>query len=127
MEVGNNPIVTLFNYEFSTWKPSPLEPEDIIQSRKEKTRPKRDRKAEVEPAKVNNKVAAAAAAGIDVWEAEEEERERRKERERESERERELQATLDGSSDFCIPWTRSAFAAAAAFEAEARGFVGSWQ
>jgi hypothetical protein len=40
MEVDNNPIVTLFNYEFATWKPSPLEPEDIIRSRKEKTRQK---------------------------------------------------------------------------------------
>ena len=99
------------------WKP-----EDIIRSRKEKTRPKRDRKAEVEPARVNDKVAAAAAAGIDVWEAEEEEIERRKEKERE----RELQATLDSSSGFRIPRTLSALAAAAAFEAEARGFVGSW-
>lgn len=115
MEVGNNPIVSLFNYEFATWKPPPLEPEDIVRSRKEKPKPKRDRKAEVERAKAN-KVAAAAGAGIDVWEeAEDEEIERRKEQERE------LQATLDSSSGFRIPRTRSALAAAAAFEAEARG------
>ena len=114
MEVGSNPIVTLFNYELATWKPPPLEPEDIVRSRKDKTKPKRDRKAEVERARAN-KVAAAAAAGIDVWEAEEEEIERRKEQERE------LQVALDNSSGFRIPRTRSALAAAAAFEAEARG------
>ena len=113
MEVGNNPIVTLFNYEFATWKP-PLEPEDIVRSRKEKTKPKRDRKAEIERARAN-KAAAAAVAGIDGWEAEEEEIERRKEQERE------FQAALDGSAGFRNPRTRSALAAAAAFEAEARG------
>ena len=114
MEVGNNPIVSLFNYEFATWKPPPLEPEDVVRSRKEKTKPKRDRKAEVERAKAN-KVAAATGAEIDVWEAEEEEIERRREQERE------VQAALDSSSGFRIPRTRSALAAAAAFEAEARG------
>ena len=114
MEVGNNPIVSLFNYEFAAWKPPPLEPEDVVRSRKDKTKIKRDRKAEVERAKAN-KVAAAAGAGIEVWEAEEEEIERRKEHERE------LQAALDSSSGFRIPRTRSALAAAAAFEAEARG------
>ena len=114
MEVGNNPTVSLFNYEFATWKPPPMELEDIVRSRKEKTKPKRDRKAEVERARAN-KMAAAAGAGIDVWEAEEEEIERRKEQERE------LQAALDSSSGFRIPRTRSALAAAAAFEAEARG------
>jgi hypothetical protein len=114
MEVGDNPTVSLFNYEFATWKPPPLEPEDVVRSRKEKTKPKRDRKAEVERARAN-KVAAAADAGIDVWEAEEEEIERRKEQERE------LQTALDSSSGFRIPRTRSALAAAAAFEAEAHG------
>ena len=113
MEVGNNPTVSLFNYEFATWKPPPLEPEDIVRSRKEKTKPKRDRKAEIERARAN-KVAAAAGAGTDVWEAEEE-------IERRKEQERELQAALDSSSGFRIPRTRSALAAAAAFEAEARG------
>ena len=113
MEVGNNPTVSLFNYEFATWKPPPLEPEDIVRSRKEKTKPKRDRKAEIERARAN-KMAAAAGAGIDVWEAEEEV-------ERRKEQERELQAALDSSSGFRIPRTRSALAAAAAFEAEARG------
>ena len=70
-------------------------PEDTTRSRKEKTKPKRDRRAEVE--------------------AEEEEIERRKEQEKES------QAALDGSSSFRIPRIRGALAAAAAFEAEARG------
>jgi hypothetical protein len=111
MAVGNNPIVTLFNYEFATWKPPPLEPDDIIRSRKERTK-KRDRKAEVERAKANKEM-AAGGAGIAVWEAEErEEMERRKEQERDA---------LDSSSAFRIPRTRSALAAAAAFEAEARG------
>ena len=114
MEVGDNPTVSLFNYEFATWKPFPVEPEDIVRSRKEKTKSKRDRKAEAERAKAN-KVAAAAGAGIDDWEAEDEEVERRKEQERE------LQATLDSSSGFRVPRTRSGFALAAAFEAEARG------
>lgn len=115
MEVGNSPIVNLFNYEFATWKPPPLEPDDIIRSRKDKTKPKRDRKAEVERARAN-KEAAAAGAGIDVSEVwEMEEIERRKEQERE------LQAALDASSGFRIPRTRSALAAVAAFEAEAQG------
>ena len=114
MEVGNNPIVTLFNYEFATWKPPPLEPEDVVRSRKEKNKHKRDRKAEIERAKAN-KEAAAATAGTEVWDQEEEEIERRKEQERE------LQAALDNSSGFRIPRTRGALAAVAAFEAEARG------
>ena len=114
MEVGDNPIVSLFNYELATWKPFPVEPEDIVRSRKEKTKSKRDRKAEAERAKAN-KVAAAAGVGIDDWEVEDEEIERRKEQERE------LQATLDSSSGFRVPRTRSGFALAAAFEAEARG------
>ena len=29
VEVGNNPIVTLFNYEFATWKLPSLESEDV--------------------------------------------------------------------------------------------------
>ena len=112
MEIDSNPIVTLFNYKLATWKSPPVEPEDIVRSRKEKTKPKRDRKAEVERAKANKE---AAAADIGVWEAENEEIERRKEQERE------LQAALDSSSGFRIPRTRGALAAAAAFEAEARG------
>ena len=69
MEFGDNPIVSLFNYEFATWKPPPVEPDDVIQSRKDKTKPKRDRKAEVERAKANRE-AAAIGTGIDVREAE---------------------------------------------------------
>ena len=108
MEIGDNPTVSLFNYEFATWKPPPLEPEGIVRSRKERTKPKRDRKAEVERARAN-KLAAA-----DDWEGEEE-------IERRKAQERELQAALDSSSGFRIPRTRSALAAAAAFEAEAHG------
>jgi len=115
MEVGNNPVVTLFSYELATWKPPPRDPEDVTRSRKEKTKPKRDRKAEVERAKAN-KEAGAAGAGIDVREAGE-----KAGIERRREQEKELQAALDSSSGFRIPRTRSALAAAAAFEAEARG------
>ena len=115
MEVGNSPIVSLLNYELATWKPPPLEPEYIIRSRKDKNKPKRDRKAEVERAKANKEVASVGAA-IDVWDTED-----REEIERRKEQERELQAALDISSGFRIPRTRSALAAAAAFEAEAHG------
>lgn len=59
MEVGNNPIISLFNYEFAAWKPPPLETEDVVRSRKDKTKIKRDRKAEVERAK-------ASAPGDDI-------------------------------------------------------------
>ena len=111
MEVGNNPIVTLFNYELATWKPPPLEPDDIVRSRKERNKSKRDRKAENERAKAN-KEAAAASADIDVWKGEEIERRK--------EQQREWQAALDSSAGFRIPRTRSALAAAAAFEAEVR-------
>ena len=93
LEIGDNPIISLFNFELAHVKPPPPSPAPP----KSKKGGKRDRKAEYERAKAKKE--AAVAAG-----------------------EKPLERPLftDNTHDFGLPRTRRAAAAVAAFEAEAQ-------
>ena len=95
LEIGDNPIISLFNFELAQVKPPP--PPSPRPPPKSK-RAKRDRKAESERAKAKKE--AAAAAG---------------------EKAPERPLFTDNTHDFGLPRTRRAAAVAAAFEAEAQG------
>jgi len=129
MEVENDPIAALFNYEFAKMKPPPVTPPTpppavAVAPRVRKSKPKRDRKAEAERAKANKEArevaerAARASSGYQDGEGVEQKDE---DQEGALERERSFQAMLDASAGFRAPRTRNAVAAAVAFEAEARG------
>ncbi|KAJ3502163.1 hypothetical protein NLJ89_g9014 [Agrocybe chaxingu] len=145
IELEGAPIESLFNYELARVKPPPPDsptvmpvpsPEKMEQkeqaaknkaSRTKKPKKERDRKAEARA-----RAEAAAAAEVRLGraetavdaddEAENDEQEGRGkeiDRSRDRGRDRELQAALDASAGFRAPRTRSALAAAAAFEEEA--------
>ena len=81
--LDEDPIVSLFNFEFGKFKPPPTPPP------KPKPPTKRERKAERERKRLGKQA--------------------------------EVQGTLDASPGFRVPRTRSAVAAAVAFESEAQG------
>lgn len=90
LEIGDNPIISLFNFELAQVKPPPPPSPAPIKS----SRAKRDRKAENERAKAKREAAAAAGGKVPLF--------------------------ADNTHDFGLPRTRRAAAAAAAFEAEAQ-------
>ena len=142
MELDQDPITTLLNYELARVKPIPTDAPTppAAPPRQRKKKGKRDKKTGVERMKANKdakerEAAAARAAQLDKEEEEEEEEaergihaavlgdeENRELDDLEKERRREPYATLDASAGFrAPPKTRGAMAAAAAFEAEAHG------
>ncbi|KAF8989853.1 hypothetical protein BDQ17DRAFT_1372655 [Cyathus striatus] len=106
IELHNDPISSLFDYEFAKLKPPPPPPPP----RPKKQKPKRDRKAEAERLKARKEAAAAAAAaagvvaGVDGESAAGDER---------------VSSASEPPMIIRIPRTRRATAVAAAFEAEA--------
>ncbi|KAF8880213.1 hypothetical protein CPB84DRAFT_1792691 [Gymnopilus junonius] len=127
MELNGDPVSTLLEYMFAKVKPPPLTPPSPLpprtaapadvaaaipatpsqppKERIRKSKPKRDRKAEIERARVNKvaKEAATAATSLETEEdydaGEEGDNERRT-------KERDLQAALDASAGFRAPKAR---------------------
>jgi hypothetical protein len=93
LEIGDNPIISLFNFELAQVKPPPP-PSPPAPSKTR--RGKRDRKAENERAKVKKEAAPAGEKAL------------------------ERPLFTDNTHDFGLPRTRRAAAAVAAFEAEAQ-------
>jgi len=118
MELDDDPITSLFNYELAKVKPPPPEPPSEQQrppppprsAKSKKGKPKRDRKAEAERREARLAAARAAAAEADMENAQ-----------NDGEGDEDEKMAPGSSSAFHVPRTRGGLAAAAAFEAEAHG------
>ncbi|KAF4611305.1 hypothetical protein D9613_007262 [Agrocybe pediades] len=133
MEVEDDPVAALFNYEFAKMKPIPVTPPTpppaiAINPKGKKSKAKRDRKAEAERAKANkearqltDKATSVSTEHRNDEGAGGEGQGEGQDKEDALEKERNFQAMLDASAGFRAPRTRNALAAAVAFEAEALG------